>query len=615
MYGNYSFVMSGKKGRGRRSTNVSLEVEVPVEIIVTYDVGALFAANPLLTEPGVNESTVAVSLRVWNGSHWNEKGNQSVDIDSRTLYSSVILRGDAQIAMFFIYPEMFGVFQFADDHICLTSGTSQSNLLVLRRYGFLGDISLTWKAETIYGFKTYSVVTGTLYFAETQRSNYIGLHIGQLAKDFGRIVVTLATASDGGIIDSERNVVPVTVVSSNLNGVVEFEAWAPSSLVQEDVGVVSFPVKRRCYKPDNTVKPAMIQLQISQLSSNASDVLLPVSKLVMIGDTPVNVELHVVNDDIPELDESFVLDLISVRNAAIGTNTKATLTVAKNDDPHGVVEFVSDKGEARERDGKALLTLRRSRGLFGSIEVVWTAVDGTAVGRGHSGDWDFDIGSSGVLVFAENQSTADIQILLNTDAVSELNEVFEVRLVAARNGARLGDILSQVVTILPANDHRPTFAGSTVSKTVPENKIFQKTSQLLWTASANDPDLGANGRLTYQKTAGNCSYLSINQVSGEVYLLSPVDLSSGNLFCFAEITATDGGFIPLSGKVVLNVHLAFSFRCPPGSYSSTGSVPCQDCPRHRYQPYFGHLECFPCPDGLYTALTGETDVAMCKGKT
>ena len=614
MYGNYSVEMNRKKVRVSRSTNTTLDDGTYMELIIAYDVGALFSANPSLTEPGVNESTVAVWLRHWNGTHWISEGNHTVDTVNKIVYNTAFLSTFAQYSLFFSYPEMFGVFQFSHDHICLSYGTSQSNVLVLRRFGFIDDVSVSWKAETVYGFKTHSVVTGKLLFRQAERSNYIRINVGPLAKTFGRIVVRLVTAFNGALIDYERNVVPVTVLTGSVNGLVEFESWAPSLLVSENVGEVSVLIKRRCYKTVGSPKPVMIQLQISRLSTQITDALLPAFKLVMIGDTTVNAELDIVNDTIPELDESFVLDIVNVRNAAMGTNAKAIVTVAENDDPYGVVEFESDKGEVRERDAKALITVKRNRGLFGSIEVVWTTVDRTAVGQTSRGEWDFDMGSSDVVLFAENQSVASIQIQVNNDTVSELDEDFEVRLVAARNGSRLGDIQTHIVTILPANDHAPSFAKRIVSQTVDEDKIFKKTHQLIWTASAHDPDLGANGRLTYHVSDGNCSYLSLNRVTGDVYLLSPVAATRDNVFCFMEITATDEGFIPLSGKVILDVYLAFTFRCPPGSYSSTGSIPCQDCPRHTYQPYFGLTRCITCPNGRHTASTGETEVTMCKGK-
>ena len=594
--------------------NISVEDKTYLELLIAYDVESLFSANPSLTERGVNESTVDVWLRQWNDGQWIGTENQTVDKVDKIVYNALILRNFAQYSLFFSYPEMFGVFQLPQDHICLNYGTSYINVQVLRRFGFIADVSVSWKAEIIHGFKTHSVATGTLHFRQEEKFSYIRLTVEPLAKSFGRIVVSLVTAFNGALIDPERRVIPVTLLTESVNGLVEFENWAPSLLVPEDVGVINLPIKRHCYKTVISPKPVLIQLKISWLSSQATDAFLPVSKLVTIGDSTVNAQLDIINDTVPELDEKVAISLVNVRNAVAGTNTQAIVTVVANDDPHGVVELDSVKGEVREEDARALITVRRNSGLFGSIEVIWTAINRTAVGPESGEDWDFDMGSSGVLLFTENQSVAVIQIRINSDSLPELDEDFEIRLVSANNGSRLGDNLTQTITIHPTNDHAPSFANKIISQTVDENKVFKKTHQLIWTASANDPDLGDNGRLAYGMTDGNCSYMSLNESTGDAYLLSPVAATRENRLCFMEIIAMDRGLMPLSDTVVLYVHLAFTFRCPPGSYSVTGSMPCQDCPRHTYQPYFGLTRCINCPNRLHTALDGETDVAACKGK-
>lgn len=615
MYGNYSVTLGlDHSFREARSTNSSSKAQVFTTVIVLYDIEGLFAANPDLTQPGAAQETIRVSLLRWNTTDWVQGALVSTNVSDTSVSSHVLVELESQYSMFFSYPQQFGVFQFSDHHICLEDGTTKASVLVVRRFGFYGDVTVTWRAERLFGFHDNSLETGRLHFRHGQRSSSINISVVSLGHGLRRIVVSLVAVSGRGAISSERNTIPITILSTLVHGLVEFDEWRPFLLAQEDVGQVWFAIRRRCPNNVDTVTPMMIELQLSPLSGDVSDVLLPVNKVVMIGDAPVYAVVHVVNDTIPELDEQFAIDIVNVKNAEMGSNSRAILTVAKNDDPYGIVEFESASEQVLEKEGQVNLTILRMSGHFGSIDVLWTVLNMSANGGMNDIHLDLKEGSSDVVTFADNQSTATIVIRLVDAWIPEIREQFEVRLMEARNGSHLGEILSCTVTVTPTNDHRPSFVNSTALTIVNETDLLNEGPLLIWSASAMDPDLGINGRISYKFIGGNCSQLSLNETSGDIYLVTPVTVSRENMSCFVEIEAEDGGYFPLSETQMLTVHLNSTFRCLPGSHSSTGYKPCEDCPLDTYQPYYGHVTCTDCPYGLRTAKVGVTEVTSCKGK-
>ena len=55
------------------------------------------------------------------------------------------------------------------------------------------------------------------------------------------------------------------------------------------------------------------------------------------GETAGSLDLSVLNDDVPELEETFSVAITSVsKGARIGTPQSTTITIAPSDDPHGV---------------------------------------------------------------------------------------------------------------------------------------------------------------------------------------------------------------------------------------------------------------------------------------
>lgn len=88
-----------------------------------------------------------------------------------------------------------------------------------------------------------------------------------------------------------------------------------------------------------------------------------------VGQTSGNITVIVVQDEIPELDETFTVSLVNVSHGRLGTRTSAALTVLASDDPYGIFVFTNLTRHVRlpEADATVPLTISRQKGLMGQV--------------------------------------------------------------------------------------------------------------------------------------------------------------------------------------------------------------------------------------------------------
>lgn len=88
-----------------------------------------------------------------------------------------------------------------------------------------------------------------------------------------------------------------------------------------------------------------------------------------VGQISENITINVAQDEISELDESFIVSLVNVSHGRLGDQTSATLTVLASDDPYGVFVFANVTRSIRlpEADSTVSLTILRQRGLMGQV--------------------------------------------------------------------------------------------------------------------------------------------------------------------------------------------------------------------------------------------------------
>lgn len=166
-------------------------------------------------------------------------------------------------------------------------------------------------------------------------------------------------------------------------------------------------------------------------------------------------------DDIPEPNESFIVNVTNVRLAneadrqgsstdspRIGLSGQSVqVVIAENDNNRGLLNFNTDSLSVMEALGSQVtFQVIRTRGTFGSISVEYAIINGSATSA------DYRALSGNLVVFENSQEVANITIAITNDQTPEEAETFDVVLRNGMGGAEIGTPSSISVTILSNDD-------------------------------------------------------------------------------------------------------------------------------------------------------------------
>ena len=167
-----------------------------------------------------------------------------------------------------------------------------------------------------------------------------------------------------------------------------------------------------------------------------------------------NFTVMVADDNIPELEETFSIVLVSaiaVDNETSSTETsgasisavssQTAITVVENDYPYGLMQFTTSLPASRdpfipaatvapvlavmEEDASITLYVVRAQGTVGSASVEYQTMDGNATSLGARSDYQDSVGT---LNFPDGVQVQSINIVLNDDSTPELLKQFTVQL-------------------------------------------------------------------------------------------------------------------------------------------------------------------------------------------
>ena len=161
------------------------------------------------------------------------------------------------------------------------------------------------------------------------------------------------------------------------------------------------------------------------------------------------IEVDIIEDTVPELDETFTLRLTSIDLLdsteevtilpTLGTNTEVSITILASDDPFGSVSISQDSFNLIE--GETLtIPLIRVGGTVGVVTVSYATLSGRAVSP------DDYAATTGNIVFASGETTAQVLVTSVDDDLPEIVENFEFILFGVTGGS-LGNITRALVLI------------------------------------------------------------------------------------------------------------------------------------------------------------------------
>ncbi|XP_041643632.1 adhesion G-protein coupled receptor V1 [Cheilinus undulatus] len=372
----------------------------------------------------------------------------------------------------------YGVFVFANNtrSVRLPEADSTVSLTIMRQKGLMGQVRVTY---------------GTLTEAQTAPFRTPGVGRATEGRDFVPLldtVVFLANQSEANITlqvlddeDPERDecvfvkLISVQLIkgeqerpisnspslgprtdtvaqviveaSDDAFGVLQLSASAVS-VAEHYVGPIINVTRVGGIFADVSVKFRAVPLtaRVSEDYSVAStDVVL------LEGESSKSVPIYVINDMVPELEETFRIELINqtTGGALLGELTRAIITILPSDDPFGAFVFQAVPVTIEEPDSSSvevLLPIVRNAGTIGTVVVQWQATVNDKLAKG-------DIRpTSGEVRFAPGETMKTLQVEILADDVPEIEEIIKVELTGASNGGNLGRDTS-VNIIVPANDN------------------------------------------------------------------------------------------------------------------------------------------------------------------
>uniref|UniRef100_A0A3B4V3U8 Adhesion G-protein coupled receptor V1 n=1 Tax=Seriola dumerili TaxID=41447 RepID=A0A3B4V3U8_SERDU len=372
----------------------------------------------------------------------------------------------------------YGVFVFANvtRFVRLPESDSTVSLTILRQRGLMGQVRVTYETlnevdpepyrtpgvgRATEGRDFVSLRDSVVFLANQSEAN-ITLHVlddedpeRDEAVFVKLISVQLIKGEQERLISNSPSLGPkadtvaqvIVEASDDAFGILQLSASAVS-VAEHYVGPIINVTRVGGIFADVSVKFRAVPLtaRVSEdYSVASSDVVL------LEGESSKSVPVYVINDVVPELEETFLIELINqtTGGALLGELTRAIITILPSDDPFGAFVFQAVPVTIEEPGSNSIevtLPIVRNAGSIGTVVVQWLA---TVNGKLAVGDIR---PTSGETRFAPGETMKMLRVEILADDVPEVTEIIKVELTAASNGGNLGADTS-VDIIVPANDN------------------------------------------------------------------------------------------------------------------------------------------------------------------
>ncbi len=297
----------------------------------------------------------------------------------------------------------------------------------------------------------YTDTSGTLTFnpGETEKTFTVPIiddNIAEPSKTFNVALSNPTNAALGAV-----NSAPVVISDDEGDPTVQFDPTTYS--VSEGGGTVTATVRLS--------HPSAFTVTVDYMSADGtavagSDYTSTSGTLKFNpGETSKMITVPIVDNTLDESDETFTIKLQNPVSATLGTpNDVATVTIA-DDDPAPTVQFQASSYSVSESGGSAAVVVTLSTQSALTVTVDYATQDLSA-----KAGLDYTA-MSGTLEFAPGTTSQTVNIPIQSDALDEIDETFNV-LLSNPNNATLGSTATTSVQIVD-NDDPPTVQFSAAS--------------------------------------------------------------------------------------------------------------------------------------------------------
>lgn len=400
----------------------------------------------------------------------------------------------------------------------------------------------------------YLPVQGALVFADGERTKTITITLvpDDVPQPDLHFEVRLSQSVQPGdsVIPEATATATVTVLANDdAGGVFGFEAGSLSAATEEVATSVLLNVSRS--------RGAFAEVSVEwSLDRGCSADFVADRGVLDFGQGVAQqvLSLAVVDDSIPELQETCTVSLTQVSTSSLGLGTgriaaaadTATVVIAPSDDPRGVFTLRNHSlgiiaNEDAQAPGNAFtITLERLGGTFGEVSVAWNVTRvpfaGVTVTAPVTDDLTAD---SGVATFAEGEAEATIVLTLLDDLRPELQHEYEFSLGQPVGGGRLDADHSAIqLTSEISDDPYGLFEFPAAAVSVNESEANSSVTLTVLRG------MGTNGRISLQWRIATCQSCDAAQGGACTDCAEPdsADVTPTSGTIVFEEGATDGTF-------------------------------------------------------------------------
>ena len=205
---------------------------------------------------------------------------------------------------------------------------------------------------------------------------------------------------------------------------------------------------------------AAVEFTVTSISADIDDYTVLTQSPVTFADgqTSAEVVVSITDDSIPEIEEEFLMMLVSTTgDSVIRQPDTTTVIIGANDDPMGIFSIAeTSQVSSFEEGSKYQLTVVREGGTFGNVTVQWQITAQILTDESTGTSLDFTA-ASGQISFVERSTEENLTLDILLDGIPELDELFTVRLLGTLGGGRLSEdnstTMAQVTVLANESPH------------------------------------------------------------------------------------------------------------------------------------------------------------------
>ena len=317
------------------------------------------------------------------------------------------------------------------------SGETSIQLTVSRGPGIFGRVTINFELLGTSGLDDLTPSQGQLVFEDQVSSQNLTLSVlsDNLPEPDEVFIIQLTRPGGGATLATSNTQASVTILANDSP-----LRWSQAMVeADESGGSVQLTILRGQLEDGSSAgdlsMPTTVQVSTMSGSATSSVDFNPFNLTITfpIGVTSQTVSIAIVNDDVPEGDESFTVVLSSPSaDAVLIPASTITVVIPINDNAGGLVAFGSAGPIIIQEDTQstAQFDVQRTVGTLGDLTVEWEITNNVDGGIATS---DFQPARGNVTI-PNGQSQVNLVIQARDDSLPEVAEGFMVRLVRVSLG-------------------------------------------------------------------------------------------------------------------------------------------------------------------------------------